>query len=127
MNGLQDFEKLFELADQCALEVWHEIRIGADGTFKTLQAFASYATGLKGLIIAIEISIAAQEFQVRLADYNIVWRSIVVKLLVPLLREMPAHLFDVVAVHDLQNFITDPLAITAATDGRQHKPEQGTS
>src|SRR5579859_127348 len=100
----------------------HEIGVASNGTLKALQPFTGDAAFLQGFMKTVQMAVAAQKFQVSLANDDVVRSCVVMQLLVPFLEEMPAHLLEVMAMHDLQDFVTDPLTIPATTDGRQHEP-----
>src|SRR5262245_50701718 len=44
----------------------------------------------------------------------------------PFLEEMSAHLFDMMPVHDIEDFISNALAFAAATDCSQAQPSKRT-
>ena len=121
------FQEVLEIVNQALFEVRHEIRIGADGPFEALQALPGDTARSKGLIESVKISVAAQEGQIRFANDNIVGCCIVVELLMPFFHKAPGDLFDVMAVHDIEYFITDLLPFSASSHGGQHEPNEGTA
>ena len=92
------------------------MRAAADWPLEALEALTSNAVFAKDLVETILIAVAVQEFDVGLADDNVIGRRVVVQFLMPLLEEMPGHLFEVVAMHDIEDFVTDALAFAAAAD-----------
>src|SRR5581483_7442841 len=100
----------------------NEIRFGADGSLKSCEAFAGNAALLKGFVEAIEIAAASQEFEVGLANDDIVRSRVVVQFLVPFFEEMSADFLEVVAMHDLKDLVTNALTVATPANGGKHEP-----
>lgn len=60
------------------------------------------------------ISTILEVSQEGFADWDVVGSRIVVQLLVPLLIEVPRALRDVMSVHDVEDFVSNTLAISCA-------------
>ena len=120
VDGLDDPQKVIEVAHQRVLAVGIVFGIAADRTLETLQPPARDASRLQRLIEPVAIAAAVQESEVGLADHDVVGRGVVVQLLVPFFEEQAMHLLDMVAVHDLQDLVPDPLAVAAAPERGEH-------
>ncbi len=112
---------MLELADQRILLVAVETGIGANRPLEALEAVARDATLFQRPVEAAEIAVAPQKRQIRLADDDVVGRGVVVQFLMPLLDENAARLLEMIAVHDVQNFVADALALAAAAQRREHQ------
>src|ERR1700746_2312307 len=97
----------------------NELRLAADGALKAFEPLASNAAGFKSSIEAVELAIAAQELEKSLANDDVIRGGVVVKFLMPFLEEMPADFLNMMAVHDIEDLISDALTITTASDGSQ--------
>src|SRR6516164_1119251 len=114
---------MFEVRDQSIFKMTYKIRLSSDWTLETRQSFTSHTPVLKGLIKAVEIAVAAKKLQVGIANDDIVGGRVVMELLMPLLEEMPGHFLHVMPVHDMKDLIANSLAVSAATDGSKHLPD----
>src|SRR5207249_12087438 len=92
--------------------------------FETLQPFFGHARLAQRFIKALQVTIAAEEFQIALTNDDIVRSGIVVELLMPLFQKVSSHLLDMMAVHDIQNLVSDPLSLAASAKTRQHRSHQ---
>src|ERR1044071_7590114 len=124
MAGLKDGEEVLKIVNQPVFQVGNKLRLAADWPFKAFEPFAGGAAGLEGLIKALESSIAAEKLQESPANDDVVRSGVIMQFLVPFFQEMPADLLDVVAVHDIEDFIANPLAFAAAADRRQRQADQ---
>ncbi len=104
-----------------------KIRRGLQGSIKTLQALFGYPARIECPVKDAPISVRSEEFQICLADDDIIRRCVVVHFLVPFLHKGAADLLDVVTVHDLEYLITDPLPLATPAQCSQHEPDQLTA
>lgn len=122
---LEDAEKDLKLSDQHVFALRVEDRVGPNRAIEALQPLAGNARLLQRAIETAKVAVAAQERQVSLADGNVVGGGVVVELLMPFLDKAPAHLFEVMTVHDVKDFVADALAVFPTAQGREQKPNPG--
>src|SRR5258705_704835 len=72
MTCLEDFQEVLKIMDQAVPEMGHEIGVAPDRPLKTLQPLAGDTAALQRLEEAIEIAVAAEEFQVRLTNHDVI-------------------------------------------------------
>jgi len=104
-----------------------KIRLGSDRSLETHQTLAGDASFLQGFVKAFEIAVASKEFEIGFANDDVVGGCIIMELLVPLLQKVTAHFLDMVPVHYLQDFVSNPLTVSATPNRREHKPVKGQS
>src|SRR5262245_19597704 len=102
----------------------NELWTGPNRSFEAFQARARDTACLKCLIKALLVTVAAQKLKVSLTNHNIIRGSVVMKFLVPFLEKVSSGFFNVVAVHDIKDFITYPLPLPTAADCRQSQTDQ---
>src|SRR3990172_3447282 len=119
MNGLNYFQVVFKIMNQPILKIWHKLRLSDNGPFKSAEPFTCKPCCLAGVVKHLDIAVTSQKRQVSLANNNVVRGCVVVELLMPLFHKMAGPLFDFVAVHDVEDFVTNPLALTAVSAATQ--------
>ena len=124
--GLERPQEVLEVVYQPIPDVGHEIRGASDRALIALEPLPGDTPFPERPVEEIEISVALQERDVALADHDVIRCRVVVQLLVPLLEEVPGDLLYVVAVHDLEDLIPDPLALSPASHAREHQPDEAT-
>src|SRR5205085_4181956 len=124
VHGFEQPQIILEVVNQRVFEVRNEIGRGDNGAFKTCQALLGHATGSERLIETVAVAVAAQKRQVALANDDVVRSRVVMELLVPFLDETALPFLDVMAVHDVEDVISDALTFPATTQAGQHQPDQ---
>src|SRR5436190_2859765 len=110
--------------EECVLQMRDKIRIAANRTLETSQSLASNSTCFQCPVKSVAIPIAVEKRQVSLTYDHVIRSRIIVKLLMPLFKEVTADLLDMVTVHDVEDFISNPLTFTPAADRRQHQARE---
>src|SRR6266446_454485 len=95
-------------------------------TFETLEALFGHTSRTQRLIEALRLTITPEEFEIAFADDDVVRGRVVMKLLMPLFQKMTRDFLDVVAVHDIKNFIPHLLSFAPTSDRGEHQPDPRT-
>ncbi len=124
MDLLEDRQKLSKIVEQRFLQIADEIGVRNNGPFIASQAFLGDPSGFQGRVKTIQIAVVPQEFEICFADHDVVGGRIVVKLLVPFFHEMAGDFLDMVAMHNMEDLVADPLPLAASSQGGQHEPDK---
>mmetsp|Transcript_9102 Transcript_9102/g.31338 ORF Transcript_9102/g.31338 Transcript_9102/m.31338 type:complete len:540 (+) Transcript_9102:3220-4839(+) len=123
MYALQGPQIVPEVVDQALPLVRKVLGLAPDGPVEALQPLPGQACLTEDPPIHVSVPPALKEADVSLADRDVVWRSVVVKLLMPLLHPRPLDLLHLVPVHDVEDVVPDLLAVRAAlADAAQAHP-----
>ena len=110
MHSLEDRQIVLEATNHLRLVPW----LLGDLPLVGGQPLSGNTCGSKHAPVLLLVATTLEEGQECLANGNVVWRSVVVQLLMPLLVELALDLRNAVPMHDVEDLVSDLLAVARA-------------